>query len=187
MHRVVIHVDGFNLFFRLQYARMKLFYWQDLTRLGEAMILPDQSIRGVRYFTARIRDDGSNSPDRRRQSTYIDALNTLPCVSVHEGYFQKQSKTCRSYGANWTTYWENVRRQHRSGAAHRCSGRRIRHRHCHIGRQRPLHSDSASSLTLPRKADHRRIPSTAHFCSVEKNNNQRLQHKSRQAAQVAAA
>ena len=62
--------------------------WLDLQVLAESLLLPDQELRGVRYFTARVRDDPDGG---RRQSVYLDALSTH-CEKVIrvEGRFQEK-------------------------------------------------------------------------------------------------
>jgi uncharacterized LabA/DUF88 family protein len=70
----------------------------------ESLLLPDQELRRVRYFTARVRDD----PDGvRRQSVYLDALSTY-CEKVIrvEGRFQEKKRSCGSCGARWIGYEE---------------------------------------------------------------------------------
>lgn len=62
----------------------------------------------VRYFTARIRDNGSNIADRQRQSTYIDALCANGILSLHEGHFLKKTRRCHTCGATWPDYEEKI-------------------------------------------------------------------------------
>ncbi|MED5370849.1 MAG: NYN domain-containing protein [Myxococcota bacterium] len=108
MKRVSLYVDGFNLYFGLRNAHMRRYLWLDLVALGEALLHPDQSLTQAHYFTARIRGNGRNQEDRRRQSTYIDALCANPRVSLYEGQFLAKEKRCRSCGATWTEYEEKM-------------------------------------------------------------------------------
>src|ERR1019366_9530581 len=73
--RVVVYIDGFNLYFGLKTKGWRRFYWLNLLDLSRHLLKPHQTLVQVKCFTSRIRDD---PPKERRQSTYIDALQTLP-------------------------------------------------------------------------------------------------------------
>jgi uncharacterized LabA/DUF88 family protein len=104
MNRVVADVDGFNLYFGLKEAHGRRYHWLDLQRLVADLLQPDQQLRAVQYFTARIRDDPEGGS---RQSTYLDALaNHSPLVHITEGRFKERPRGCRSCGARWVVYEE---------------------------------------------------------------------------------
>lgn len=103
--RVVAYVDGFNLFFGLRTARLKRFYWLDVQALATNLLKPGQALVGTHYFTSRIRDDGTNDGDRKRQATYIDALK-IRGIAIHEGHYLIKTRTCRQCGSQWTDYEE---------------------------------------------------------------------------------
>jgi uncharacterized LabA/DUF88 family protein len=104
MDRVVAYVDGFNLYFGLKADHGHRYLWLDLQALAESLLLPDQELHEVKYFTARLRDDPEGS---RRQSTYLDALSSH-CGKVRrvEGRFQAKNRNCVNCGARWTGYEE---------------------------------------------------------------------------------
>ena len=52
---VVVYVDGFNLYFGLRESGLRRFYWLDIEALAQTMLLPDQQLVIVRYFTADLR------------------------------------------------------------------------------------------------------------------------------------
>ena len=54
MKRVVVYIDGFNLYYGLRDAGWRRYYWLDLRRLSENLLRPDQRLVLVRYFTARV-------------------------------------------------------------------------------------------------------------------------------------
>lgn len=85
--RVAVYVDGFNLFYGLRTRGWKRYYWLDLRRLAERLLRPGQTLVAVRYFTARVVPDPGDPGKPDRQNTYLDALATLPEVSIHYGYF----------------------------------------------------------------------------------------------------
>ena len=85
--RVAVYIDGFNLFYGLRDRGWKRYYWLDLNLLGERLLRPGQVLVAVRYFTARVLPDPADPGKPERQSTYLDALATLPDLSIHYGYF----------------------------------------------------------------------------------------------------
>ena len=104
MNRVIAYIDGFNLYFGLKADHGRKYLWLDLQALVESLLVTGQELQGVRYFTARVRDD----PDGvRRQSVYLDALATH-CEKVIrvEGRFQEKNRSCGSCGARWIGYEE---------------------------------------------------------------------------------
>jgi hypothetical protein len=53
MRRANVYIDGFNLFYGALKGRSPL-KWLDLAAFGRALLLPDQELHRVRYFTARV-------------------------------------------------------------------------------------------------------------------------------------
>jgi uncharacterized LabA/DUF88 family protein len=80
------------------------YHWLDLEQLAGDMKLPDESVVGVKYFTARVRNDPAAE---HRQDVYLQALR-VHCsnVQIFEGRFQRKTMRCRSCSARWTTYEE---------------------------------------------------------------------------------
>lgn len=88
--RTIVYVDGFNLYYRLLQQRPAL-KWVNLKQLAEKLLRPANVVTGVRYYTARI--SGRLDPTApARQQLYLDALTTLPEVSVHLGTFLTSRK-----------------------------------------------------------------------------------------------
>lgn len=108
MTRVVVYVDGFNLYFGLRDAGWRKYYWLDLVRLSRSLLKPGQELIGVNYFTSRLRLTGANQPDMQRQSDYLDALGTLPDLTIRYGHYLEKKRTCRSCGATWPDYEEKM-------------------------------------------------------------------------------
>lgn len=105
MERVIAYVDGFNLYFGLKAESLKRFYWLDLVALAGALLKPGQQLAATQYFTARIRDNGHNTPDRKRQNDYIEALQERG-AQVQLGHYLPKPRHCRGCGATWTDYEE---------------------------------------------------------------------------------
>jgi hypothetical protein len=101
--RVVVYIDGFNLYFGLKTKGWRRFYWLNLLDLSRNLLKPHQTLAQVKYFTSRIRDD---PPKERRQSTYIDALQTLPPgeLRIILGKYQSEIRTCRSCGSSYPSH-----------------------------------------------------------------------------------
>ena len=72
MQRVIAYVDGFNLYFGLKDSQFKKYYWLDLPAMAVALLRPDQQLVATHYFTARIRTNGRNADDAKRQTTFFN-------------------------------------------------------------------------------------------------------------------
>ena len=90
MLRTIVYVDGFNLYFRLVAQRPSL-KWLNVKTLAERLLSPSNNIVGLRYYTARVsgRTDASAPA---RQQIYLDALRTVPEISIHMGSFLLSEK-----------------------------------------------------------------------------------------------
>lgn len=81
-----VYIDGMNLFYRS--LKGTPYKWLDLVALSR-ILLPNDTIRLVRYFTAKVIDNPRNPGTHQRQNTYLRALGTLPEVRVHLGHFRQ--------------------------------------------------------------------------------------------------
>ena len=62
----------------------------------------------IRYFTAQISAE-SHDPDRpRRQGLYLEALETLPDLSLHYGSYITKNQRCPNCGAITKTFEEKM-------------------------------------------------------------------------------
>jgi uncharacterized LabA/DUF88 family protein len=108
MNRVITYIDGFNLYFGLRSKGWRRYYWLNVHQLSLALLKPGQQLDAVHYFTARIRANGRNLDDMRRQSLYLEALQTLPDTTLHFGHFLDKPRECRQCGAQWMDYEEKM-------------------------------------------------------------------------------
>ena len=108
MNRVMVYVDGFNLYFGMRSKSWRKYYWLDLIALATSLLKPGQHLQGVHYFTSRIRSNGRNVGDMQRQTTYLEALGTLPTLKTHFGHYLEKPRKCRSCGAQWMDYEEKM-------------------------------------------------------------------------------
>lgn len=91
MKRVIVYIDGFNLYFGLKEKGWKRYYWLNMLKLAQNLLSSDQVLIHTNYFTSRI----SLPPDKaKRQSIFIDALMTLPDFSIFYGHYQANTVTC---------------------------------------------------------------------------------------------
>ena len=48
MSRVIVYIDGFNLFFGLRSKGWRKYYWLDFARLAQTLIKPAQQLEELR-------------------------------------------------------------------------------------------------------------------------------------------
>lgn len=89
--RIVVYIDGFNLYFGLKSKSWKRYYWLDLAKLSLNLLKPGQKLIKIKYFTARI----SSPPKKvKRQGLFIEALMTLPDFEIFYGKYQSNPIEC---------------------------------------------------------------------------------------------
>ncbi|MCL1861023.1 MAG: NYN domain-containing protein [Proteobacteria bacterium] len=168
MLRVIAYVDGFNLYFGLKQAYLKRYFWLDVAALARSLLKPGQRLESTHFFTARIRDNGHNAADQKRQNDYLEAL-ALHGVQCQFGHYLQQNRVCRSCKATWLDYEEkmtdvNIAIQLLTDAFDdivRCSSG-------HLRRQRSDHADPACARTLSCQERHRRIPAASSLQGTQK-------------------
>jgi uncharacterized LabA/DUF88 family protein len=102
--RVVVYIDGFNLYFGLLEAGLSNCKWLDIKKLVQNLKQPNQEINEIKYFTSRV----SNDPDKqKRQTTYIEALESVG-IKVFFGHYQSDRTECRLCGNIWPVYHEKM-------------------------------------------------------------------------------
>ena len=106
--RVVVYIDGFNLYYGMRSRGWPRYYWLDLNRLAGRLLRARQTLEGVRYFTARVIPDAGSVDKARRQNIYLEALGTLPDLDIHYGYYLPKMQRCTTCGTTWQTYEEKM-------------------------------------------------------------------------------
>lgn len=97
MERVIVYVDGFNLYFGMMEAGFSYCRWLNVKALAQNLLQNNQQLTEVKYFTARV----SNNPDKqKRQSTYLDALYNEG-VKIIYGQYQNNNLECHRCGHIW--------------------------------------------------------------------------------------
>ena len=108
MQRIIAYVDGFNLYYGLRSMGWRRLYWLDVHRLAENLLKPGQRLVRVHYFTARIASHPGNEGTRKRQGTYLDALETLDGVLLHYGHYLAKTRQCPRCRVKWETFEEKM-------------------------------------------------------------------------------
>jgi hypothetical protein len=103
-NRAIAYVDGFNLYNGIHDAFEHRYLWLDLVGLLERLRPKNEQVV-VKYFTAILIDE----PEAQgRHAEYIAALEAAHPgqVEIILGRYQRKTMTCRSCGAEWTSYEE---------------------------------------------------------------------------------
>lgn len=95
MKRVIIYIDGFNLYFGMKAHGWRKYYWLNIVELGKNLLKDNELLIEVKYFTSRI----SKPPEKqRRQNTYLEALEALDNVKIFWGKYQSNPFECFKCG-----------------------------------------------------------------------------------------
>jgi uncharacterized LabA/DUF88 family protein len=104
--RVITYIDGFNLYYGMRERGLNRFYWLDLYLLAMRLLRPPrQKLEAVKYFTARV---SAPADKRKRQSDYLEALQTLRGIKPFEGQFLSKDVECRGCGRVWPDHEEKM-------------------------------------------------------------------------------
>lgn len=97
--RVIVYIDGFNLYFGMRDSGFKRYLWLNLKSLSINLLTKQQKLVCTRYFTSRVSGPSSK---QRRQSLYLDALETLKSktFTVAFGKYQNNPFICSQCQAN---------------------------------------------------------------------------------------
>jgi uncharacterized LabA/DUF88 family protein len=115
--RVICYVDGFNLYFGLKDKGLKRYYWLNVRKLAESLLKSGQQLVEVKYFTARISGAApyetptriaKMDAKRKRQSDFLEALQTLPNFCLYEGHYLDKRISCHHCGASWRSHEEKM-------------------------------------------------------------------------------
>lgn len=97
MERIIVYIDGFNLYFGMMEAGFEKSRWLNVFQLAKNLCKPTQQIVGVKYFTSRV----SNNPSKqKRQTIYLEALE-IQGVEVIYGHYQSNTIECKRCGHLW--------------------------------------------------------------------------------------
>ena len=84
----IVYIDGFNLYYSLKKTPYK---WLNLEKLIYSVLSPSwHKIVEIKYFTARVQSSLQNPLQDTRQDIYLQAIRTLPKVTIIEGKFKRR-------------------------------------------------------------------------------------------------
>jgi NYN domain len=94
---VAVYVDGFNLYFGMVESGLKQCKWLDINSLIADSITSNQQVVTIKYFTSRV---SNNPPKQKRQTLYIEALETTG-VKIIYGLYKAKEIECNNCGHAW--------------------------------------------------------------------------------------
>jgi uncharacterized LabA/DUF88 family protein len=91
--RVIVYIDGFNLYFGLKDRDWKSCYWLDYPRYASILAnsLTNVELVATKYFTARVK---SPKDKVKRQGDYLDALELRGNIEIIYGDYREEDFTC---------------------------------------------------------------------------------------------
>jgi len=92
--KTIVYVDGFNLY----YGSVKdtPYKWLNIARMVE-LLLPNDNIICIKYFTAKVFSRSSDPQKHIRQQVYWRALKTIRNLEIIEGHYSEHPKWMRVY------------------------------------------------------------------------------------------
>ncbi len=96
-NRVLVYIDGFNLYFGMFEAGFSRCKWLNVEKFARSYLSGNQELIEIKYFTSRI----TNNPQKqKRQSTYLEAIETTE-VKIINGLYKAKTIECGNCGHNW--------------------------------------------------------------------------------------
>ena len=108
MERVIAYIDGFNLYFGIKSKGWRRYYWLNPQQLVQNLLKPGQALAFTKYFTARISNDPNHLGKHRRQTTFLEAIETLPDTRIYYGHYLPKPQNCFRCGAVWVAHEEKM-------------------------------------------------------------------------------
>lgn len=102
MRRVIVYIDGFNLYHAIDDLGQSHLKWLNLRALAESLLRTGEQVKLVRYFSAYA----TWKPDAfARHRLYVAALKAQG-VETNMANFKKKPHKCFSCGAQWSGHEE---------------------------------------------------------------------------------
>lgn len=99
--RVIVYIDGFNLYYGIHSKRWHRYYWLNVQQLAQNLLKPGQSLVATKYFTSRVSSTPRDPNKSDRQNTYLEALGALPDVEIYYGHYLEKTVECFTCKAKW--------------------------------------------------------------------------------------
>jgi uncharacterized LabA/DUF88 family protein len=94
--RLIVYIDGFNLYYGLHDVSGHSLLWIDLVALARSL-RPRSTVVGVKYFTAPVLGDPGALSRQAHHQAAMCALHP-GIMSVTQGRYQSKTITCRACG-----------------------------------------------------------------------------------------
>ena len=103
--KVIVYVDGYNFYYGLKNGGQswRLVYWLDVVSFFERMMLSNQELVKVNYFSARPVDDPQAY---NNQNDFFEANGKNPRFKLHLGRYKKSKLKCQNCGFKNKMYEE---------------------------------------------------------------------------------
>jgi len=102
MKRVIVYIDGFNLYHAINDLKRPHLKWVCARGIAESLLRKDEALKAVKYFSAYA----TWMPDRyARHRSYTDALLARGVI-LHMAQFKEKPRKCFSCGAKWKGHEE---------------------------------------------------------------------------------
>ncbi len=102
MKRVIVYIDGFNLYHAIDTLKKSHLKWLDLWQLGESLLREGEELTAVKYFSAYA----TWLPDAyARHRVYVDALEAVG-VTICMSKFKNKPQRCHACEVRWTAHEE---------------------------------------------------------------------------------
>lgn len=102
MRRVIVYIDGFNLYHAIDDLKQPHLKWLDVRSLAEGLLRKDEVLKSVKYFSAFAT---WLPPSYARHRDYVDAIMSRGVIT-HLAQFKKKPRKCFSCGAKWIGHEE---------------------------------------------------------------------------------
>ncbi len=84
MRKTFVYIDAFNLYYGA--VKETPYKWVNLSKMCE-LLLPENEIVEIKYFTALIKGRANDPQQPARQQAFLRALKTLPTLKIIYGHF----------------------------------------------------------------------------------------------------
>jgi uncharacterized LabA/DUF88 family protein len=101
--RVVVYIDGFNLYFGMTSSCPDV-KWLNVEALAQNLLKSHQKLIAVKYFTSLV---SNNPPKEKRQRDYISALKSTSTQVIY-GHYKSKPKSCNKCGHTWDNNEEKM-------------------------------------------------------------------------------
>jgi len=94
--RVIVYIDGFNLYHGLKSKSWEKYLWLNLKSLCLELIPKHHQLVGIKYFTTKITKSVDDPDKILRQKEYLKAVRSLiPFLEIIEGRYQSFQSHCK--------------------------------------------------------------------------------------------